>query len=62
MSIASLMIAFVALIPVIRKRIPPSSKITLIEYIIASLIVASFLTLGHSISVRQVSDFVFRDW
>lgn len=59
MSIASLMIAFVALIPVIRIRIPPSSKITLVEYIVAALIFATFLALGHSMSVRHVSGYEF---
>ena len=51
-SIAALLIAFVALIPTIRSKIPPNPSVKLVELLVASLLFTCFLTLGHSMSVR----------
>ena len=57
MSIATLLVAFVALIPTIRAQIPPNPNVTLIELIVASLMFTCFLALGHSLSVHQKPKF-----
>lgn len=51
-SIASLMIAFVALIPTIRDQIPPNPKIVFIEILVYFETLTSLLALIHSLDVR----------
>lgn len=53
-SIASLMIAFVALIPTIRAQIPPNPNIVFVEYLVYSETLTSLFALIHSIDVRNI--------
>jgi len=56
-SIASLMIAFVALIPTIRAQIPPNPNIVFVEYLVYSETLTSLFALIHSIDVRNIEDY-----
>ncbi len=61
-SISGIMIAFVALIPVIRKNIPPSSKIVFIEVLVYANSLTSLFVLIDSISVRNLGDDYSFQW
>ena len=51
-SIAGVMIAFIALIPLIRSEIPPNPKVVFVEYLVYLEILASLLCLIDSLNVR----------
>lgn len=60
-SLAGLMLAFVALIPVIRDQLPPSPDITLVEVIVYVQTLTTIFCFAESIRVRSDSSFSF-DW
>lgn len=51
-AIASLMVAYVAFIPVIRKKIPPSRKIIFVEILVYAIAFTCFIALVHSLSIH----------
>ena len=57
-TIATLLIAYVALIPVIRQQVPPSPRITLTEFLVYFQSSTSLLAMVHSISYRNEDE----DW
>lgn len=52
-SIATLMIAIVALIPTIRDELPPNPTIVFVEILVYLVTFTSFLTLIHSMTIRD---------
>ncbi len=56
-SIAGVMIAFIALIPLIRSQIPPNPTVLFIEYLVYAEIFASFLCLMDSLQVRAIENY-----
>lgn len=56
-SIASLMIAFIALNETIRSQIPPHPKVVFVELLVYAEIIACFLCLVDSYEVSQVENY-----
>lgn len=56
-SVATLMIAFVALIPTIREQIPPSPHIVFIEYLVYLETFTSLLALIDSLNVMSYDSY-----
>jgi hypothetical protein len=62
-STATLMVAYLAFLPTIRQRIPPSPKFTLIDFTVYSLIFTSMLCLLRSfIDCSSPSSTYSYDW
>ena len=55
-SLAALMIAFIALIPVVRDQLPANPSITLVEILVYLETFTTLLCLGESISVRHFNE------
>ena len=55
-SLAGLMIAFVALIPVIRDELPPNPSVTLVEILVYVQTITTLFCFIESLSVRNQED------
>ena len=61
-SIASLMIAYVAFIPTIRNEIPPGPKIVFIEGLIYSVAMTSFIAFVQSLLIVNDEKYSSNEW
>lgn len=58
-AIATMILGYIALIPSIKDRLPPSSKLTVIEAVIYIETVCCMLILYESFTIRNIPDYEF---